>query len=76
MRTTGRVNDDRMRVEVWFGDHVIASYVAEPTLAQRYAAAMSRRFSGLRITVVPLPATVSPPGSDLPTEPLWPLTAK
>ena len=38
------------RVRVWFGDHVIADYLVGPDLAERYAAASSRRF-GLPMTV-------------------------
>lgn len=38
------------RVRVWFGDHVIADYLVGPDLAERYAAASSRRF-GLPVTV-------------------------
>lgn len=46
---------DARRVQVWFGNHVIATYVAERLLADQYAAAMGRRFAGLRITNEPLP---------------------
>jgi hypothetical protein len=45
----------RSRVRVWFGDHIIADYRAEAELADRYAAAMSRRFAGLRVTNEPIP---------------------
>lgn len=41
-------------VRVWFGEHKIAEYKAEPALAARYAAAMSRRFPSLRVTNQPL----------------------
>ena len=40
----------RRRVRVWFGAHVIAQYVAEAPLAARYEQAMRRRFAGLRVT--------------------------
>jgi len=63
---------EQRRVQVWFGRHAIATYVADPELAQRYAAAMDRRFPGLRITndvVPPAPAALSP----LPSERLWDL---
>jgi hypothetical protein len=40
----------RRRVRVWFGEHVIAQYVAEAPLAARYEQAMRRRFAGLRVT--------------------------
>lgn len=70
-------------VRVWFGDHKIAEYAAEPVTAQRYAEAMKRRFAGLRVTIDPpsvqasarpapvaaeLRAPVPPP---LPGELLW-----
>jgi hypothetical protein len=40
----------RRRVRVWFGEHVIAQYVADAPLAERYEHAMRRRFAGLRVT--------------------------
>jgi len=40
----------RRRVRVWFGEHVIAQYVADAPLAARYEQAMRRRFAGLRVT--------------------------
>lgn len=46
--TTARQH--RRRVRVWFGEHVIAQYVAEAPLAARYEQAMRRRFAGLRVT--------------------------
>ncbi|WP_433014697.1 hypothetical protein [Kribbella sp. CA-294648] len=72
---------ERRRVQVWFGSHVIATYVAERLLADRYAAAMGRRFAGLRITNEPLPPTVLVDPDCVPDHPpipseqrLWPLT--
>jgi hypothetical protein len=53
----------RRRVRVWFGEHPIATYVAEPALASRYEAAMQRRFAGLRVTNEPAVAVV--PDADL-----------
>ncbi|GAB3823082.1 hypothetical protein [Kribbella italica] len=41
------------RVRVWFGEHVIADYTAEPAEAVRYQAAMTRRFYSLRVTIEP-----------------------
>jgi hypothetical protein len=41
------------RVRVWFGEHVIADYTADPAKALRYQAGMTRRFVSLRITVEP-----------------------
>ena len=63
------------RVRVWFGAHVIASYDAMPTLAERYAASIRRRFVGLDVTIdsMPLSGTDS---AQLPAEQLWPLTVQ
>ncbi|WUS71051.1 hypothetical protein OG394_28665 [Kribbella sp. NBC_01245] len=47
--------EPRHRVQVWFGSHQIAVYVAPPVIAARYEAAMRRRFAGLRVTNEPLP---------------------
>ncbi|TDW24144.1 hypothetical protein EV650_3010 [Kribbella kalugense] len=44
-------------VRVWFGQHVVASYTAPASLADRYASSMQRRFAGLRVTTDPLPPT-------------------
>ncbi len=60
----------RRRVRVWFGEHVIADYNAEPALAERYADAMSRRFAGLRVTNDPMPAVDRLP-DPLPGERMW-----
>ncbi|MEU4194883.1 hypothetical protein AB0E69_23495 [Kribbella sp. NPDC026611] len=46
------------RVRVWFGEHVIADYTAEPADAIRYQAGMTRRFASLRITIEPATAAV------------------
>lgn len=55
-------------MRVWFGAHVIASYVAEDEVAERYAVAMQRRFAGLKVTIEPVrPWT----GSALPSVLLW-----
>jgi hypothetical protein len=48
-------------VRVWFGEHVIAEYTAEPETAMRYQAAMTRRFASLRVTIEP----VAVPDADL-----------
>lgn len=50
----------RCRVRVWFGDHPIADYFAEPALANRYAAAMERRFPSLHITNEPIAEPAKP----------------
>lgn len=65
-----RVEQQR-RVRVWFGEHVIADYQAEPLLAERYAAAMDKRFAGLKITHDPVPD--ENPGRPLPPDRLWEL---
>ncbi|MFB6724833.1 hypothetical protein ACFCV3_31950 [Kribbella sp. NPDC056345] len=51
---------ERRRVRVWFGEHVIAQYIAEPALAARYEQAMRRRFAGLKVTNDRLGATADP----------------
>ncbi|HZX05331.1 hypothetical protein [Kribbella sp.] len=56
---------DARRVRVWFGAHVIADYTAAPAAADRYQAAMARRFTGLRITVEPATLSVSDGAADL-----------
>lgn len=63
---------ERRHVRVWFGQHVIADYTAEPELADRYAAAMGRRFAGLKITndLVP-PGAVPERALPLPSRQLW-----
>jgi hypothetical protein len=60
----------RRRVRVWFGEHVIADYCAEPLLAERYAKAMARRFAGLRVTNEALNGD-GPSSRPLPDERLW-----
>jgi hypothetical protein len=49
-------------VQVWFGDTVIAQYVAEAALAARYEQAMSRRFPCLRVTNNPVACTPAEDG--------------
>jgi hypothetical protein len=66
----------RRRVRVWFGDHVVADYCAEAELADRYAAAMSRRFAGLRVTSEPVSAADPGTGRPLPGERLWEVAPK
>lgn len=69
------VGPQRRRVRVWFGDHIVAEYRAEADVADRYAAAMSRRFAGLRVTSEPIPA-LDPGGRSLPGERLWEVAPK
>jgi hypothetical protein len=63
----------RRRVRVWFGAHPIADYVAEAAEAERYEAAMRRRFAGLRVTSDEL-AAIDATAAPLPSERLWELT--
>jgi hypothetical protein len=48
------------RVRVTFGSHAIATYVANPGEAERYARAMAQRFAGLRVTVDDQPSRLDP----------------
>jgi hypothetical protein len=65
---------ERRRVRVWFGEHVIADYIADDAEhADRYAEAMDRRFAGLNITNDPMPAP-APQMLPLPSERLWSTT--
>ena len=52
------------RVRVWFGEHLIADYTAEPATAIRYQAAMTRRFASLRVTIEPATAAVNQDAAD------------
>lgn len=52
-----------LRVRLWFGPHEIADYIAEATLAERYAASIRRRFAGLHVTVEDLPESTAPPAA-------------
>lgn len=52
------------RVRVWFGEHVIADYTAEPVDAIRYQEGMTRRFASLRIIIEPVTAAVGTNAAD------------
>jgi hypothetical protein len=52
------------RVRVWFGEHVIADFTAEPADALRYQAGMTRRFASLRITIEPVTVAVDDDAAD------------
>lgn len=55
--TTTTTVDDLRRVRVWFGDHAIVDFIGAPDLAERYAAAMRRRFISLPVTNDSLPSS-------------------
>lgn len=61
----------RRLVRVWFGSHVIANYRATPDLADRYAAAMERKFFGLTVTNEPLPIAPAATTAPLPGQIMW-----
>ncbi|HLR83376.1 MAG TPA: hypothetical protein VK059_00420 [Nocardioidaceae bacterium] len=61
-------------IRVWFGEHVLADYAAEPAVADRYAEAMRKRFMGLQVTSDPLPEGHEAK-EPLPTRQMWELTA-
>jgi hypothetical protein len=44
------LSSSRRRVRLWFGHHQIADFIGEAAHADRYEAAMRRRFPGLQIT--------------------------
>jgi len=50
------------RVQVWFGEHVIATVIGTADIAASYETGMQQRFAGLRITNEPASAVV---GSDV-----------
>lgn len=62
-----------IRVRVWFGEHVVATYAGTAEPALRYADAMERRFRGLKVTTEPLTVEDAPTCQDLPSERLWEL---
>lgn len=59
-----------IRVRVWFGKHIVASYTSAAEPALRYADAMEQRFRGLTVTTEPLAAD-DPGCASLPSERLW-----
>ena len=57
-----------LRVQLWFGPHLLHNYRAGAEAAEAYAAAIGRRFAGLKITIdSEATAELSP----LPCEQLW-----
>jgi hypothetical protein len=71
------VNPDT-RVRAMFGEHCLAHYTANAESANRYAAAMARRFAGLKVYVGPLSdlTTGEMPKDPLPGEILWEIPPK
>lgn len=67
----GAPADELRKVQVWFGQTAIATHVATPDAAARYAAAMDRRFPGLPITNVSVPL-LSGDARPRPAALLWP----
>lgn len=65
--------DQPRRIEVWFGDQIVASHQAPAWQARRYVTLMGRRFAGLRITIDEEPTGREPA---LPHELLWELTVR
>ena len=63
------VSEERV-IRVWFGQTPIAKYQAMPEPAAAYAAAMDRRYPGLRISNDPAPAD-GPELRRMPGERLW-----
>lgn len=63
------VSEERI-IRVWFGRTAVAKYQAMPDPAAAYAAAMDRRYPGLRITNDPAPAG-GPELRRMPGERLW-----
>lgn len=59
---------ERCRVTVWFGEHLVMSYSAEPAAAEDYAQSMARRYAGLRVRI---DDKVVEPLRSLPCERLW-----
>ena len=56
------------RVRVWFGEHLVAEYVASRAAADAYTSAMTQRFAGLLVTV---DDEVSGRERPMPCERLW-----
>lgn len=71
--STDTAETQRQWVRVWFGEHVLADYAAEPAVANRYAEAMRQRYMGLKITSDPLPGDAADTET-LPNERMWQMT--
>lgn len=68
MDTTAGGGPEQRRVQVWFGEHLLHDYRAGAKAAEEYAAAIGRRFAGLRVTV---DSEVTAAMQQLPCEQLW-----
>lgn len=69
------------RIRIWLGELLVAEYLAELDQASRYQRVMAPRFTGLRITVEPIPngsgtTESAAPALALPSEQLWSLTVQ
>ena len=52
------------RVQVWFGEHLIADFIGDADAAAQFEAGMRRRFLSLRVTNEPAAATGIPDAED------------
>jgi hypothetical protein len=67
----------RQRVRIWFGELLVAEYIADTDKAFRYQRVMAPTFVGLRITLDPAAVGAgTASAAELPDEQLWPLTVK
>lgn len=62
------VTDTQCRVQLWFGPHLLHNYRAGAEVAEEYAAAIGRRFGGLKITI---DREATPDLTPLPCQQLW-----
>jgi hypothetical protein len=81
MTTPAPSSDPLRRVQLWLGEHLIADFRADASLATRYAQTMTPKFAGVRITNDPYdPAAPELSGAAEPLQlphdaRLWPITA-
>lgn len=73
MVMTSTTTENLRRIRVWFGEHVVADYTGEASVAARYGDAMARRFAGLRVTNEAVGLSPAPRLRSLPSERLWEL---
>lgn len=60
--------EPELRVQLWFGEHLLHGYRASASAAREYAAATGRRFAGVQITI---DSEVSADLAPLPCAQLW-----